>query len=405
MKRRLFATFFTAVVVIFCFAVTAHAERGVTDTEIHIGQWGPQTGPAAPWGAVARGTDAYFKMINAEGGIHGRKIVYHYFDDGYNPAKTKAGVKQLQESDHSIFAWVGGVGSAPGLAVKDYLQEREVPWIGPSAGSLAWVDPPSKYLFAVYPLYIIEAKALVKYAVETLKKKKIAIVYQNDEYGKNGMKGAQYQLKEYGMELVAAIPQNVTDTDLKPHVMELIKSEADTVLLWMGPAGAARILGTAKAMRFEPQWMNSSTLSDYPLMYKITRGLWEGVITAAFGEVPDSNDALLLKYRRDAFEKFAAKDERWGTFFLAGFVWAEPLVEGLYRVGRNLTKERLVEELENLKNFRGVAGKISYKPFDPNDMYSRQGQRSVFLAKCLKNGETEVLTEWITPEFDPETEK
>ena len=128
------------------------AEEGVTDTEIHIGQWGPQTGPAAPWGAVARGTDAYFKMINAEGGINGRKLIHHMFDDAYNPAKTKAGVKELQESI-GMFAWVSGVGTAPGLSVKDYLMERKIPWVGPSAGSLHWIEPPRKYLFAVYPLY------------------------------------------------------------------------------------------------------------------------------------------------------------------------------------------------------------------------------------------------------------
>ncbi|WDP84386.1 MAG: ABC transporter substrate-binding protein [Desulfobacter sp.] len=77
---------------------SAMAGEGVTDKEIHIGQWGPQTGPAAAWGSVARGTGDYFKWINANGGIHGRKIVYHMFDDGYNPAKTKAGVKELQEN-------------------------------------------------------------------------------------------------------------------------------------------------------------------------------------------------------------------------------------------------------------------------------------------------------------------
>ncbi|MBW2208874.1 MAG: ABC transporter substrate-binding protein, partial [Deltaproteobacteria bacterium] len=82
--------------MVFGLTAGALAEQGVTDTEIHIGQWGPQTGPAAPWGAVARGTGVFFKMINDEGGIHGRKIVYHMFDDGYNPAKTKAGVKELQ---------------------------------------------------------------------------------------------------------------------------------------------------------------------------------------------------------------------------------------------------------------------------------------------------------------------
>ena len=83
------------------------AEEGVTDTEIHIGQWGPQTGPAAPWGAVARGTDAYFKMINAEGGINGRKLILHYFDDGYNPAKTKAGCKGTPGEHRHVCLGIG----------------------------------------------------------------------------------------------------------------------------------------------------------------------------------------------------------------------------------------------------------------------------------------------------------
>jgi ABC-type branched-subunit amino acid transport system substrate-binding protein len=404
MKLRFVALFGVLVALMFSPAGIAFAADGLTDTEIHIGQWGPQTGPAAPWGAVARGTDVYFKMINDEGGIHGRKIVYHYFDDGYNPAKTVAGVKQLQESEHGIFAWVGGVGSAPGMAVKDYLMDRKIPWISPSAGSLVWVNPPQKYLFATYPLYIIEAKALVKYAVETLKKQRIAIVYQNDEYGKEGVLGAKNQMALHGMELVAAIPQNLADTDLKPHVTELIKAKADTVLLWTGPAGAARILGTAKAMRYEPQWMNSSTLSDYPLMYKITRGLWEGVITASFGAVPNSDDALMVKYKRDAFDKHAAKEERWGTFFTAGIAYAEPLVEALKRTGRDLSQEKLVAELEKMRNYQGIMGKINFKPFDPDDIYSRQGQVSVFIAQCIKDGETKVLTDWMAPEFDPKKE-
>lgn len=380
------------------------AEEGITDTEIHIGQWGPQTGPAAPWGAVARGTDVYFKMINEEGGIHGRKIIYHYFDDGYNPAKTKAGVKQLQESSHSIFAWVGGVGSAPGMAVKDYLMERKIPWISPSAGSYVWVDPPEKYLFAVYPLYIIEAKALVKYAVETMGKKRIAMIYQNDEYGKNGLLGAQNQLKTYGMELVAAIPQNLADTDLKPHVLELIKSKADVVLMWMGPAGAARTLGTARAMKFSPQWMNSSTLADFPLMYKITRGLWKGVITTTFGETTDSDYPLIQKYKKEGFDKYAVKGERWGAFFASGMGYAEPLVEAMKRVGRDLTREKLVAELENMRNFKGILGKISYTPYDPSDIYSRQGQKEVFLIQCTEGGGNVKLSGWIEPAFDPKAE-
>ena len=400
MKNRI-KTVLTATAVFLATASVSLAGTGVTSTEIHIGQWGPQTGPAAPWGSIVRGTDAYFTMINAEGGIHGRKIVYHYFDDAYNPAKTKAGVKQLQESDHGIFAWVGGVGTAPGLAVREYLTEKRIPWISPAAGSLAWVTPPSRYIFSTYPLYIAEAKSLVKYAVETLKHKRVAIVYQNDEYGKNGLRGFRTEMAKHGLKPVAAIPQNLMDKDLKPHVIKLMGSKAETVLLWTGPGGAARIVGTAKAMRYAPQWMASSTLSDYFLMSKITRGLWTGVITTAFAEPPESDHPLVKKYKADAFRKYAAKSERWGVFYLAGIAFAEPLVEGLRRTGRELTREKLVAVLEKVQGFKGIAGKIDFKPFDPDDIYSRQGNRSFYLAKCLKGGKTEKLTGWVPAEYRP----
>ncbi|MCG8333128.1 MAG: ABC transporter substrate-binding protein [Proteobacteria bacterium] len=404
MKTKLLAAGYVFIAAIFCLTGYALAEEGLTDTEIHIGQWGPQTGPAAPWGSVARGSDALFKLINDEGGIHGRKIVYHYFDDAYNPAKTKAGVKQLQESDHGIFAWVGGVGSAPGMAVKDYLMERKVPWITPAAGSLVWIDPPQRYLFPTYPLYIIEAKALVKYAKENMNKKRIAIVYQNDEYGKNGLRGAESQIAQYGMKLVASIPKNLADTDVKPHVAELRKSKADAVLLWVDPGSAARIVGTAAAMKFRPQFMSTSTVSDYPFMVKITRGLWVGVITAAFSVLPGDDHPVLNRYKM-AYEKYAAKGERWGTFYIAGMSFAEPLVEALKNAGRNLSRERLVQELEKLE-FQGSMGPVKYGKFDPNNPASRQGQVSVFIARCAdKNGNAERLTDWIAPEYDWQAKK
>ena len=274
-----------AVALTFGLSFGVMAEQGVTDTEIHIGQWGPQTGPAAPWGAVARGTDAYFKMINAEGGINGRKLIHHMFDDGYNPAKTKAGVKELQESI-GMFAWVSGVGTAPGLSVVDYLMDRKIPWVGPSSGSLHWIEPPRKYLFAVYPLYYIEAKGLCEYAVKTLGKKRVAIAYQNDDYGKNGVKGAAEQLEKYGMKLVAQIPVEKSDTDMKSHIMQLKKADADVVLLWVTPVHAVRLVGTAKAMKFEPQWMSTSTCSDFPLMFLSAKGCGRGSLRLRSGNFP-----------------------------------------------------------------------------------------------------------------------
>jgi branched-chain amino acid transport system substrate-binding protein len=395
MKKLILLTLLTVFFWIFGIISFAVAEEGVTDTEIHLGQWGPQTGPAAAWGSIQRGTDAYFKMINANGGIHGRKIVYHMFDDGYNPAKTKAGVKELQEGV-GIFAWASGVGTAPGLAVKDYLMKRKVPWIGPASGSSHWVNPPQKYLFTVYPLYTMEAKILTKYAIETLRKKRIAIAYQNDDYGKGGLKGAIEELKKHGLKLVAKVPVELKDTDMKPHVMKLKKAKAEVVLLWTSVSHAVRLIGVSKAMRFVPQFMSTSTCSDFPLMMHISKGLWEDVITASFGEFPDSNNALLKKYKKEVYKKYAAKSERWGVFFYAGIMFVEPLVEAMNQCGRDLTRERLVEKLEGLKNFKGIGPVISYKPFNPKDPMCRQGSKATFLVKCMKDGKSNRLTDWIS---------
>ena len=411
MKTKLLCVFAVLMAMTFGLAGSISAEEGVTDTEIHVGQWGPQTGPAAPWGAVARGTDAYFKMINAEGGIHGRKIVHHYFDDAYNPAKTLAGVKQLQE-EVGMFAWVSGVGTAPGLAVKDYLMERKIPWLGPSAGSRHWVEPPHKYLFNIYPLYLGDAQVLCQYAVGTLGFKRIAIAYQNDDYGKQGLEGAEKQLAKYGLELVEAIPVNVADTDMKPHIMKFRKAKAEAVLLFVGPGHVARLQGTGKAMKFTPQWMTSTTCSDVPLMMYITKGGYAGTIFATFlevgkmsiGSIDDPNmpsHPLLQKYHRDAFKKFAAKEERWGLTFFAGIAYAEPFVEALKRVGRDLTREKLVAEMEKMKNFRGGMGPVSYAPFDPNDPISRLGTSAVWLGQATADGKIKILTYWTPTDYIP----
>ncbi len=387
------------VVMVFGFTFNAMAEEGITDIEIHLGQWGPQTGPAAAWGSVARGTGDYFKMINAEGGINGRKIVYHMFDDAYNPAKTKAGVKELQEGT-GIFAWACGVGTSPGLAVRDYLMERKIPWVGPAAGSMHWIDPPSKYLFPVYPLYYIEVKLLVRYAVANMGFKRVAIAYLNDDYGKNGLTAARKELIAHGMKPVAEVPVELKDQDLKPHVMKLRQSKADIVLLWVTPLHAARLVGTSHAMKFAPQFMTVSTCSDFPLMMHITKGLFKGVIATTFGELPDSTSPLMQKYKIDVHGRFAAKGERWGLFYYAGILFTEPLIEGIKRAGRDLTREKLVYELENLKGFRGIGGEISYDVFNPNNGFaSRGGMKEIFMIQCLEGGKSKKLTVWTKVQY------
>ncbi len=287
----------------------AAAPAGFDDNEIRIAQWGPQTGPAAPWGSVARGSKLLFDVVNEEGGIHGRKIKYFIRDDQYNPAQTAAGVKELVERQ-GIFAFVGGVSAAGGLAVKDFLAQNKVIWVGPATSVKEYVFPVQPYLFSVYPLYEDEASVLTKYIVENLKMKKIGILYQNDAYGKNGFDGCKQRLAAYKMSLAAEIPVEPTEKDLASQILRLKNSGAEAVLMYVGPTTAVIALKTAATVGYKPQWVSSNTLSDYPLMFKITGGLWEGVITGNFGETPDSKNPLMVKYKEAA--KRLAPEERWG---------------------------------------------------------------------------------------------
>jgi len=377
-KRNVVILVVCAVIFSFAAIPDALAERGVTDTEIRIGQWGPQTGPAALWGAVARGSGLLFKMINEEGGIHGRKITYFLLVD-----------------DKKVFAFASGVGTATGYAVRDYLEKNRVPWVGPAAGSVHWCYPPEKapYLFGTYPLYCDEAFLLVNYALDTLGKKRIAFFYQNDDYGKVGLIGAQIALERRGMEFATTVSAEPLDTDLSSHCMKLKAAEPDVVIMWVAPKHGAIMLGTAMKLGFKPFWMTTSTLSDYQLMYEITKGLFKGVVFATFGELLDSTHPLMIKYH-EAQKRLEPK-ERWGIFYYAGFLFIEPMVEALKRCGRDLTVDNFVKAMESIKDFQGIGPKMSFGPD------KRQGSRSFFLARSTEGGNAEKLTDWMTSDIDP----
>lgn len=364
----------------------AQAVRGVTDTEILVGQTGPQTGPAALWGAVARGTGLYFKGINDEGGIHGRKIKYFLRDDSYSPAKTKAIGKEFVEQI-GIFSTVGCVGVGPGMTVRDYYTENKVIMVSMGcSGVTNWIQPFQKYIFPIYPLYIDEGYALIRYFHENMKITKIAMFYQNDDYGKQGLEGVERYVKEKNLQLVASVSAEVTDRDLSSHVLKLKASGAEAVVMWAMPTHGALLLGESAKIGFKPQWGTSSTLSDGVAMMGVTKGLWAGMIHSNFGETPDSNHPLMVKYR--AWHQKYEPKERWSTFYIAGIVFAEPFVEGLKRTGKNLTPDTFVKAMETMKDWQGIGPPITFTPTD------HQGGKHVFFGQVQPDGSIKRLSEW-----------
>jgi branched-chain amino acid transport system substrate-binding protein len=385
MKKILIVAMIICTVFMIPVLAGAAAKPGFDDKEIRIAQWGPQTGPAAPWGSVARGSDIAFKLINDEGGIHGRKIKYFIRDDQYNPAQTKAAVKELVERE-GIFAFVGGVSAACGMAVKGYLAENKIIWVAPSTAIVEYVFPVNPYIFAVYPLYEDEASILTKYTIEKLQLQRIAFFYQNDAYGKSGLTGAKARLNALKMKLIEEVSVEPGEKDLSSQMLRLKNSKAEAVILWVNPTSAAIALKTAATIGFKPHWISSNTLSDYPLMNKITGGLWEGVITGAFALPPDTDTPLMKKYR-DATKKYAP-EERWGTFFMAGILYAEPLIAAIKKAGPKLSTEAVLKHLNSTKNFQGIGPVINWSP----DVH--QGTDSVMIQRCGPKSSYITLASW-----------
>ena len=391
--KKMMRAMLVCLFAVFLFASVGQAatERGFDNKEIRIAAWGPQTGPAAPWGAVARGSKLLFDIVNEEGGIHGRKIKFFVRDDQYNPSQTVAGVKELVER-YGIFAFVGGVGTACCQSVYKILLENKIIWISPCTGARSFWDPHNPYLWNIWVTYEDDASILAKFAIEKKKYKKIAMFYQNDDYGLDAMDSVKYRLKKHKMELVAALPVEPTERDLSSQIAKLKASGAEAVIGYCSPTQAALALRTSVSMGFKPQWFHSYNLSDYPLMNKITDGLWtkEGVITSAFFIPPFADNPLINKYR--AAQKRLAPTERWGIFYQAGIVVAEPLVAAMKKAGPNFSTEAVKKELDSLKNFQGVGPKITWTA------KNHKASKSVQIWQSGPKGEI-VLQDWTENEI------
>ncbi|MCZ7584212.1 MAG: ABC transporter substrate-binding protein [Deltaproteobacteria bacterium] len=357
----------------------------MTDTEIVIGMWAPMTGPASAYSVIAKGLEAYFAKINEEGGIHGRQIKLLVRDDGYQPAKTVTVVKELVEKD-GVFAFVAGLGTATGMAVKDYLDEQKKPFIGPATGSSVWGHPASKYRFAVYPTYETEARLITEYAVNNLKKTKFAVFYQNDAFGKEGLDSVKATAARLSAEVAAEVPHELTDTDLSSQALKIKASGADTVILWSTPKFTATFVKECHKLGYKPQFLTTSTVTD-PVMFALAGDAWNGTISANWMPLADSDEPDVVWYR-EAINKYD-ENLKPGNFTLVPFVLTEPFVEALRRVGPELTTDALFKALESFEHFNGkFVHDVTYGPDD------RQGVESIYLVQA-REGKFVKITEWL----------
>ena len=386
---------FVCVLVVAVFSAVALAQEevpGVTEDTILIGTTGPQTGPANAWGAVQRAMWTYFQALNEAGGINGRKLELIILDDGYYPPNALANVKRLVEEEE-VFAIVGVLGAANAEAVKEYLDESDVPWMGIIAGHRGISEPPIDNAYVGYPQYYLGSQALTYYAVEELGIEKIGVFYQNDEFGGDGKAGAEKALEDLGLEVVEAVPYEVSDTDFSNHALTMMESGAEAVVLYGTAKHCALFVGSCAALGYLPQWLGTSAISD-PVMISLLGEAWDGAIVANFAPNPQDDSEASVWYR-EQLEKYAEgeADTAPGTFTVAGFYFAEYLVEALKRAEEPLTRESLIDALDSFENVTGMfIHDVTYTDED------HRGQVTFYLMQAdAEAGELVKITDWIYP--------
>ncbi|MDQ7781441.1 MAG: ABC transporter substrate-binding protein [Desulfomonilaceae bacterium] len=337
---------------------------GVTDTEVVVGVSTPLSGPAALWGVTALGMKAWADYVNDQGGVNGRKIKLIIKDDGYNPARA---LTNLQEMKGEVFAVCGLLGTAILNASKEFFAENQIPLITAYGDVRIWVKLPKeklKYVFIAYPDYEDEADYITKYAVNKLGSEKLALFYQNDDYGKMAMSGVELGLKEVGKgQLIGSIPYEITERALGTHALKLKETGADSVIVYATPTHGALIVKEMAKIGYRPKVLTTFTLGD-PIMYNIAGEAWEGTYIALPGNsgVPGADEAAdkvvekLLKYD----PKLKGKE----YLALFGAVSMMHFVEGLKNAGKELTPETLIQGMEKIKDWtpEAVGAPVTYGP-------------------------------------------
>ncbi len=358
-------------------AAAATKIPGVTEDTILIGTFQALSGPAAPIGVgVKKGLESYLNYVNEQGGVHGRKIKLIVEDDGFQPSRTVAAVKKMVEQDE-IFAIVGGLGTPTGLAVMDYVLEKQVPFVYQGSGASVWADPPKKYYFPVQPNYTNEGALLAQYAVKELKARKIAVIYQNDDIGKEGLAGMTRQLKKLGRAVDLAVGFAPSEMDFSSYVLKLQAANPDVVILYCLAKPAAAVVRESQKMGFAPQFLTTYPNADLA-MFNLAGPAWNGVIIPGWVPILDEKNPDARKFL-GIFNKYYPKELPSG-YVAAGFIAGEIFVEGLKRAGKDLTRDKLIAALETLNGWDGIMAKdITYGPNE------RSGKTSMYFLKGENN--------------------
>jgi branched-chain amino acid transport system substrate-binding protein len=324
---------------------------GVTDKEELVCAYQPMTGGESSYFRMGKGANAWFNYVNDNGGINGRKINFNMVDDKYEPARTAGIVKRFVERD-GCFAIVSPLGSAPTVAVIDYVVEQKIPIIGPGTGAGKILEYPSRYVFPLYPSYKDEGKDLVRFAKEVFNAKTIALLYQNDPSGKTHLEGIKSVLDQYGVKLVAEQGYEPKEVDVSSQVLTMKSANPDAVICSCAPEHAAKFYTERKRLGWNVPVVNVFFGKSPKVAELAGKDAVEGIYFSTIFRDFDS-PAPQIQQALQILRKYYPEEDP-DAIHLWGFTGAQVFTEALRRMGRNdITRDRLIDTLEGIHDWKG----------------------------------------------------
>jgi branched-chain amino acid transport system substrate-binding protein len=352
----------TPILMLALWIGAIHAEPGITPTSILIGQSAAFTGAASELGTEMRsGALAYFKVVNDAGGINGRKIELRSLDDGYESDRAATNTKKL--IDDGVFLLFGYVGTPTSNASKPIFTAARVPFVGPFTGAESLRTPLNRYVFNVRASYFDETEKIVgQMTGQALDK--IAVFYQNDDYGKAGLLGVERAMERRKIKIVATGTVERNTVDVAAAVKSIGKVEPQAVIMISAYKSCAAFIRMMRAARFNPQFMNVSFVGSKALA-KETGVDGRGVAVSQVVPFPWNIGVPVVKEYQQQLEASTGKAD-YSFTSLEGFIAAKVLVEGLRRAGHDVTREKFIGAMETIHDFDLGGYWISFSPSSHN---------------------------------------
>ncbi len=365
-----------AISAALVFAAPALAQKkyspGATDSEIKIGNIMPYSGPASAYGTIGRSEAAYFKMINDQGGINGRKINFITLDDGYSPPKAVEQVRKLVEQEEVLLVFQP-LGTPSNSAIHQYMNAKKVPQLFVATGATKWGDPEHfRWTMGWQPSYQTEARIYVKYLLQTKPDAKIGILYQNDDFGKDYLKGIKDGLGDKAAKMIVSeVSYEVTDATVDSQIVTLKGSGADIFFNITTPKFAAQAIRKAYDVDWHPlQLLTNVSISVGSVMTVAGLEKGVGIITADYRKDPVDpqwQDDAAMKEWRGFMAKYYPEGDIKDNSNVYGYTVAQTLVQTLKQCGDNLTRENVMQQAASLDMSPGLLApgvKISTSPTD-----------------------------------------